>query len=34
MTEAVYQELIDLDFSVAGAKEVQAFDWIQAIAPP
>ncbi|MBE9251721.1 DUF3368 domain-containing protein [Dolichospermum sp. LEGE 00240] len=27
--EAVYQELTDPDFPVAGAKEVQTFTWIQ-----
>lgn len=27
--EAVYRELTDPDFPVAGAAEVQAFDWIQ-----
>jgi predicted nucleic acid-binding protein len=27
--EAVYRELTDPDFSVAGATEVQTFDWIQ-----
>ncbi|MEM8604997.1 MAG: DUF3368 domain-containing protein [Cyanobacteria bacterium P01_H01_bin.121] len=27
--EAVYRELTDPDFPVAGATEVQAFDWIQ-----
>ena len=29
MPEAVYQELIDPNFPVAGATEVQIFDWIQ-----
>ncbi|MDZ8184500.1 MAG: hypothetical protein RMX96_06580 [Nostoc sp. ChiSLP02] len=27
--ESVYQELTDPDFPVAGATEVQTFDWIQ-----
>ena len=30
--EAVYRELTDPSFSVAGATEVQTFDWIQACA--
>jgi hypothetical protein len=27
--EAVYRELIDSNFPVAGASEIQTFDWIQ-----
>ncbi|MGL5078707.1 MAG: DUF3368 domain-containing protein, partial [Waterburya sp.] len=30
--EAVYQELTDPNFPVAGATEVQTFDWIQTLA--
>ncbi len=30
--EAVYQELTDPSFPVAGATEVQTFDWIQTFA--